>query len=58
VDTAKQLRLQLREKRPDLVVSLQAALDRLDPRHLELPAYERDVPDGRPPRPSRPSMPR
>jgi tetratricopeptide (TPR) repeat protein len=46
VDTAKQLRVELeRMKRADLVVSLQAGLDRLDPRHLELPAYERELPD-------------
>jgi hypothetical protein len=47
VDTAKMLRARLVEaKRDDLVARLQAALDRLDPDLLQLPAYERAVPGG------------
>jgi hypothetical protein len=44
VDTAKMLRSKLVEaKRVELSQQLQAALDELDPRLLELPAYERNV---------------
>jgi hypothetical protein len=45
VDTAKMLRSKLAEaKRDELTQALQAALDELDPKLLELPAYEREVP--------------
>lgn len=55
VDTAKMLRPRLVDlKRDDLVATLQAALDKLDPEFLLLPAYEREVPgpgsNNRPPR--------
>ena len=47
VDTAKMLRARLnRDGRSDLVEPLQAALDALDPKMLELPAFEN--PSGRP----------
>jgi tetratricopeptide (TPR) repeat protein len=49
VDTAKMLRARLADaKRDDLVAQLQAALDKLDPEFLQLPAYEREGPDTRP----------
>ena len=49
VDTAKMLRARLAEAhREDLLKELQTALDALRPDLLELPAYEREVPD--PPR--------
>ncbi len=54
-DTATMLRAKLVEaKRDELAATLQAALDKLDPRLLELPAYEREGPrgatrNGRPP---------
>ncbi len=41
VDTAKMLRQRLRDKEAKaMVAELQAAMDRLDPKMLELPAYE------------------
>jgi tetratricopeptide (TPR) repeat protein len=44
VDTAKMLRAKIVEsKRDELLQQLQAALDELDPKLLELPAYEREV---------------
>jgi hypothetical protein len=44
VDTAKMLRAKLSEaKRDELLQALQAGLDELDPKLLELPAYEREV---------------
>ncbi|MCY2961083.1 MAG: hypothetical protein NTY35_13060 [Planctomycetota bacterium] len=47
VDTAKTLLAKLRsEKRDDAVQRLDAALASLDPRLLELPAYERAIPGG------------
>jgi len=49
VDTAKMLRSKLAEaKRTNLAKELQAGLDALDPKALELPAYEREVPESRP----------
>jgi tetratricopeptide (TPR) repeat protein len=49
VDTAKMLRAKLVElKRDELAQELQAALDKLDPDLLKLPAYEREGPDTQP----------
>ncbi len=49
VDTARQLRARLVETgREDLLGRLEQALGGLDPELLELPAYERAVPDGAP----------
>jgi hypothetical protein len=49
VDTAKMLRARLSEaKKDELVKELQAGLDALDPALLELPPYEREVPEERP----------
>jgi tetratricopeptide (TPR) repeat protein len=56
VDTAKMLRARFAaQKQVEFAARLQAALDKLDPKLLELPAYEREGPsgtsrDGRPPR--------
>jgi tetratricopeptide (TPR) repeat protein len=45
VDTAKMVKARLTEsENPELLGTLQAALDALDPRMLELPAYERSTP--------------
>ncbi|MCC6671838.1 MAG: hypothetical protein IT458_12320 [Planctomycetes bacterium] len=58
VDTAKMLRVRLVEaKRDDLVATLDAALGKLDPEMLRLPAYEREGPPG-PGAPARPGRPR
>ena len=47
VDTAKMLRARLREtQQTELLEELQAALDKLDPKMLELPAYEGAGPRG------------
>lgn len=59
VDTAKMVRVRLQGgSQAELLAKLQAGLDALDPRHLELPAYEREVPpagsERRPPRRQRP----
>lgn len=45
VDTAKMLRVRFKDmNRPDLSQKLEEALSKLDPKMLELPAYEREVP--------------
>lgn len=50
VDTAKMVRERLREsKQTELELTLQAALDALDPQMLRLPAYERQGPANTPP---------
>jgi hypothetical protein len=52
MDTAWMLRMRLTElKCDDLVARLQGAIDRLDPEFLRLPAYEREGPGRRGPRP-------
>ena len=49
VDTAKMLKARLvEEQRDELAQKLQAALDKLDPELLLLPAYEREVPGASP----------
>jgi tetratricopeptide (TPR) repeat protein len=64
VDTAKMLRARLvAANQTELAATLQAGLDKLDPRLLELPAYENEGPngtsaDGRPPRRRRPQSER
>jgi hypothetical protein len=48
VDTAKMVRARLTERgERELLSKLQVALDALDPKHLELPAYEGRGPTGR-----------
>ncbi len=55
VDTAMMLRSKIdAAKRADLAAKLKAALEALDPKLLELPAYEREVPADRPARGERP----
>jgi hypothetical protein len=53
-DTARMLEAKLAEaKRDDLAARLKAALAKLDPKLLELPTFERDVPPSRGQRPPR-----
>ncbi len=48
-DTSRMLLARCAElERPDLVATLEAARAKLDPKLLELPAYERSLPDDRP----------
>jgi hypothetical protein len=49
VDTAKMLRSSLAAAgRGTLLASLDRALAQLDPEHLQLPAYERELPEADP----------
>ena len=49
VDTAKMLRARLEDEgQGELVARLDQALSSLNPEHLELPAYERDLPEADP----------
>lgn len=53
-DTARMLEAKLAEaQRPELAARLKEALSKLDPRLLELPTSERNVPGNRPQRPQR-----